>query len=81
MQVTDNLRLLHIFFKKNIVEALIFYEKKFLFQLHFLFAIVRKSTLLLKRCTHKTYMRSIWGSGSGELSLSSCLGVWNKPPT
>ena len=36
MQVTDNLRLLHNFLKKNIVEALIFYEKKFLFQLHFL---------------------------------------------
>ena len=40
MQVTDNLRLLHIFFKKHIVEALIFYEKKFLFQLHFLFLLL-----------------------------------------
>lgn len=25
-------------------------------------------------------MRSIRGSGCKELSLSSCLGVWNKPP-
>lgn len=80
MQVTDNLRLLHNFLKKNIVEALIFYENKFLFQLHFLFAIVRKSTLLSKRCTHKTNMKSIRGSGCRELSLPSCSGVWNKPP-
>lgn len=80
MQVTDNIRLLHNFLKKNIVEALIFYENKFLFQLHFLFAIVRKSTLLSKRCTHKTNMKSIRGSGCRELSLSWCSGVWNKPP-
>ena len=79
MQVTDNLRLLHNFLKKNIVEALIFYENKFLFQLYFLFAIVRKSTLLLKRCTYKTNMKSIRGSGCRELPLSSCSGVWNKP--
>ena len=70
MQVTDNLRLLHNFLKKNIVEALIFYENKFLFQLHFLFAIVRKSTLLSKlRCTHKTNMKTI----KGARGVGNCL--------
>ena len=79
MQVTDNLRLLNNFLKKNIVEA--FTERNFCFNFIFFLLLYGNQHCFKKDVPHKlTYMRSIRGSGCRELSLSSCPGVWNKPP-